>query len=52
MVGIRDDTERQEEKAKGIPRAWCDKADLPYPSLHGLPSSRNQGQSDVVNADY
>ena len=25
MVGIRDDTERQEEKAKGIPRAWCDK---------------------------
>ena len=52
MVGIRDDTERHEEKAKGISRAWRDKADWPYPSPHGLPSSQNQGQSDVLHADY
>ena len=27
MVGIRDDTKENEEKAKVIPRAWRDKAD-------------------------
>ena len=39
MVGIREDTKENEEKAKVIPRAWRDKADLPYPGPHGLPSS-------------
>ena len=52
MVGIRYDTKRQEEKEKGVPRAWRDKADWPYPSPHGIPSSRNQGQSDVLHADH
>ena len=27
MVGIRDDTKRQEGKEKGVPWAWRDKAD-------------------------
>ena len=27
MVGIREETKENEEKAKVIPRAWCDKAD-------------------------
>ena len=32
--------------------AWRDKADWPSPSPHGLPSCRNQGQSDVLHADH
>ena len=39
MVGIREDTKENEEKAKVISRAWRDKADLPYLGPHGLPSN-------------